>query len=189
MLLGRSLLRMWTAKAYQDGGATEVQAYGMERGHRKTVILKPADGFRAYEEMLIYYAMQHLDGTEHYDTPRIVRWHNIGGQLVAGPDLDSMLEDIERGTIDSWQALHKRLDSLWAQYPEQVRQHAYATLCEMAQKKQLDADDWGYYRSQYARIQQLVVDRIRDSRQKDADNEFRQTTFLNTAEMRAVLGQ
>ena len=187
MLVGRGLLYLWTTKAYQDGGQTRVVAHGMERGKRETEILKPGEAYRAYEEMLVYYAMAQLDGTEHYDGERTQRWVNIGGQLVAGPDMDRLTDDVEQGRIASWEELHRRMDTLWAEYPEQKRRHAYGVLCELAQKKALEAADWHHFKTEYARIRQLVRDRIATSRQKDADNEFRQTTFWNTEEMAEVM--
>ena len=198
IIVARELLYMWTTKAYQNDGSTEVVAYGMERGHRKTVILKPGEAYKAYEEMLIYYAMGELEsgewrvesgewGVERGE--RVRRWVNIGGQLIAGLDMDRMLDDIERGTLSTWDDIHRRMDELWADYPRQKARHAYGVLCELAQKKVLDEQDWAYFRRRYTQIQQLVRDRIRESRQKDADNEFRQTTFLNTAEMHAVMGE
>lgn len=190
MLVARELLYMWTTKAYQDGGGTEVVAYGMERSHRKTVILKPGEAYRAYEEMLIYYAMGCLHGKRmQHEGDRERRWVNVGGQLVAGKDMDLMLNDIERGAIGSWADLHKRLDDLWAAYAEQKAVHAYGVLCQLAQKKQLDESDWQQYEARYAALQQLVRDRIVESRQKDAANEFRQATFWNMEEMRNVLGE
>lgn len=191
IVVGRELLYMWTTKAYQNDGSTEVVAYGMERGHRKTVVLKPGEAYKAYEEMLIYYAMSQ-PGVENAEKgtekERVRRWVNVGGQLIAGHDMDCLLDDIERGTLTSWSDIHRRLDDLWAEYPRQKAQHAYGILCSLAQKKDLDAHDWAYFRNRYTKIQQLVRDRIAESRQKDTDNEFRQTTFLNTAEMQAVLG-
>lgn len=193
IIVARELLHMWTAKAYQNDGSTEVVAYGMERGHRKTVILKPGEAYKAYEEMLIHYAMEQLNETNGEwrqgsgPHKRERRWMNVGGQLIAGADMDRLLDDIEHGELASWNDVGRRLDDLWAAYPQQKSQHAYDVLCELAQKNELDAADWACFRSRHAQIKQLIRDRIAESRQKDADNEFRQTTFLNTAEMAAVM--
>lgn len=190
ILIARELLYMWTTKAYQDGGQTEVVAYGMEKGKRKTVILKPGEAYKAYEEMLVYYAMDCLTARpEGPCGPRERRWVNIGGQLLPGSELDRMLDDIERGTISSWDEVHKRMDELWAEYPAQKAAHAYGMICHLAQKQQLDDNDWAHFRQEYTRIQQLVRDRIAESRRKDAENEFRQATFWNTEEMKNVLGE
>ena len=185
MLMARNLLHTWTTLAYREHGGAEVTAYGMERGRRKTVILKPGEGYRAYEEMLIYYAMS--SRPMPCDTPRTERWINLGGQLVAGEDMDKILSDIETEKTTSWQELNRRLDDLWCDYPTQRSHHAYRVLCTLAQKQTLDESDWNYFRRRYTEIQQLVRDRIALSRQKDADNEFRQTTFWDTEEMQTVM--
>ena len=195
LLVGRGLLHLWTTKAYQEG-QSEVTAYGMERGHRKVVILKPGDGYKAYGEMLVYYAMSRL--TARYDAlppaslgegARVQRWVNLGGQLLQGPDADALLDDIERGRLASWDGVHRRLDDLWAAYDDHCVRHAYQVLCELNQTKTLSAADYARYQAEYVRVCQLVRDRIASSRAKDAANEFRQTTFWNTAEMRAVMGE
>ncbi|MBR1799099.1 MAG: HAD-IA family hydrolase [Bacteroidales bacterium] len=197
MLVARDLIRMWTERSYKDNGATEVVAYGMERGKRRTILLKPGEAYRAYREMLIYYAISVL--TKHYgsnlpptnlgDTDRVQRWVNIGGQLIAGKDLDAMLEDIENGVLDSWQDIHNRLDALWGDYPLAKVRHAYMVLCELLQRRSIDETEWNGLLSEYRTIQQLVRDRITESRQKDANNEFRHTTYWDSAEMAAVLGE
>ncbi|MBP3763509.1 MAG: HAD-IA family hydrolase [Bacteroidales bacterium] len=190
MLVARELLYMWTTKAYQEGGGTEVEAYGMEKGKRKALILKPGDAYKAYEEMLVYYAMSALQGSRPtLEGPRERRWVNVGGQLVPGSEMDRMLEEMEKGVLTGWDDVHKRMDALWAEYPEQKMRHAYGVLCQLAQKQQLDEADWRHFGHEYTRIQQLVRDRIAESRQKDADNEFRQATYWNMEEMRTVLGE
>ena len=211
MLVGRGLIRMWTEKAYnetQNGmpiknladslnkmAKIEVEAYGMEHNKRKTILLKPGNGYRAYEEMLIYYAMRNL--TERYgeevppvllgEGKRTQRWINIGGQLVAGADIDQMLEDIETGRLENWNDIHERMDKLWEQYPEQKVKHAYQILCELSQKKTLDADEWRGYLRRFHQIEQYVEDQVKITRQKDADNEFRKMTYWDENEMSAVL--
>lgn len=190
VLMGRDLLHTWTTTAYHDGGSTEVVAHGMERGRRKTVILHPGEAYKAYGEMLLYYAMGVLgEATPTHNPIRTRRWVNLGGQLLRGEDADQLLDDIAQGRIGSWGALHERLDALWAQYPTHRAEHAYAVLCHLEQKGALDGGDWLRLQAQYRQVCGMVRDRIVASRQKDADNEFRQTTFLNTAEMRAVMGE
>ena len=188
LLMGRDLLRTWTTQSYSEGQPVEVIAHGMERGHRKTLILAPGEGYRAYEEMLIYYAMQSLRSRPTDECqPRVQRWVNIGGQLLRGADADCLLADIESGRIGSLAAVQQRLDDLWALYPQHREDHAYALLCHLAQKHSLTAADWQHYEARYQQLQLLVRDRIAASRQKDTDNEYRQTTFFNTAELKAVM--
>jgi hypothetical protein len=195
IIIGRDLLHIWAEEANREG-RTEILAHGIEKGKRKTVILKAGEGYKAYYDMLVHYAMKTLEpifgdklpDASLGDGERITRWVNIGGQLVAENDINQLIADIENGTLDSWDAVHKRFDALWEAYPEQKQRHCYQVLCHLSQKQHLDAEEWATYRAHYQRIQQYIADQKVISRKKDDTNEFRRATYWNDAEMNAVLG-
>ena len=203
---GRQLLKYWTEQAYQQSKAThptaktdpiEVLAYGMEKGRRKVAVLKAAQGYQAYEEMLIYYAMNTLtdEGRETSlpeaslgEGSRESEWANLGGQLVPQHELDRLISQIENGEIGSWDEIHARYDQWWADYPAQCRRHAYHTLCHLLQCRTLGESQWQGLLQRYDTIRHYVADQVRITRQKDEDNLFRQMTYRNDAELKAVLG-
>ena len=195
IIIGRDLLHIWAEEANREG-RTEIEAHGMEKGKRKTVILKAGEGYKAYYDMLVYYAMKTLEPLFGDKVPdatlgngeRTTRWVNIGGQLVAESDMTQLIADIENGTLDSWDAIHGRFDQLWQTYPAQKERHCYQVLCHLSQKQHLDAEEWATYRAHYQRIQQFIADQKVLSRKKDDTNEFRHATYWNDAEMNAVLG-
>ena len=195
IIIGRDLLHIWAEEANREG-RTEIEAHGMEKGKRKTVILKAGEGYKAYYDMLVYYAMKTLEplfgdkvpDATLGDSERTTRWVNIGGQLVAESDMTQLIADIENGTLDSWDAIHGRFDQLWQTYPTQKERHCYQVLCHLSQKQHLDAEEWAAYRAHYQRIQQFIADQKVLSRKKDDTNEFRHATYWNDAEMNAVLG-
>lgn len=185
ILHGMTLLRKWMA-ASKDG---VVLAEGMEKSKRRTVVLKAAEGLKAYEDMLVFYAMknlgQELPATCH---PLPVKdWVNIGGQLVAKADMEQLIADVENGTIDSWDAIHARFDALWNDYPARRQAHAYGVLCELAGVEKLDDNLWQQYRQRYADIQNFIEEQKVASRHKDDINPFRNMTYWDTAERDAVL--
>lgn len=194
IIIGRDLLHIWAEEANREG-RSEILAHGMEKGKRKTVILKAGDGYNAYFDMLVYYAMKTLEpifGDRLPDTSlgegeRITRWVNLGGQLIAEKDVEQLIADVESGALDSWSAIHNRFDMLWNSYPVEKQRHAYQVLCHLSQKKSLDAEEWAKYNAHYQRIQQFVADQKVLSRKKDDSNEFRHATYWNDAEMNAVL--
>ena len=195
IIIGRDLLHLWAEEANREG-RTEIEAHGMEKGKRKTVILKAGEGYKAYYDMLVYYAMKTLEplfgdkvpDSALGDGERTTRWVNIGGQLVAENDMTQLIADIEDGTLDSWNAIHDRFDQLWQAYPTQKERHCYQVLCHLSQKKHLDTEEWATYRAHYQRILQFISDQKVLSRKKDDTNEFRHATYWNDAEMNAVLG-
>lgn len=191
ILRGMELLRGWMGAAV-DG---RVCADGMENSKRPTVILKAREGLQAYEEMAVHYAMKTL-GEQYGDTlppaalgaqPRCTRWVNVGGQLVAADDMERLMDDVEQGAIDSWDALHRRLDSLWEAYPARKQAHAYAVLCALAGTEKIDAATWQRFRQREAAILQYIEEQKVASRRKDDVNPYRRMTYWDDAEREAVL--
>ena len=185
ILHGMELLRGWMAAA-KDG---VVYADGMEKGKRKTVILKAKEGLKAYEEMLVFYAMKTV-GSEEWRVgsgEREKEWVNIGGQLVAKPDMEQLIADVENGTIGSWKQLHERMNSLWQTYPTLRTAHAYGVLCTLAGTPSLDEAQWKQYQQRYADIQNYIEEQKVASRHKDDVNPYRNMTYWDADEQAAVM--
>ena len=181
---GIKQLRAWMAASTGD----IVYAQGQEKSKRPTVVLKAEEGIKAYEDMLVFYAMKNLgttDGSGH-GTP-CSYWVNIGGQLVARPDMEQLIADVENGTIGSWQQLHERMDTLWEAYPAQREAHAYSVLCRLAGVDQLDDTLWQQYQQRYADILAYIEEQKKVSRHKDEVNPFRNMTYWDDDERAAVL--
>lgn len=202
IVCGRELLRHWTETAYlsscDNNSKIEVLASHMEKGDRKVVILKAARGYAAYEDMLVYYAVNALlDGREPADRSlpglslaspcREFAWENIGGQLISKTDLDHLIDDIENGRLSSWDDIHGRYDELWARYPDDKSRHAYHLLAQLYGVKSIDEDIWCKVLARYDDICAFVTTQVRSSREKDEKNPYRRMTYLNDAEMEAVL--
>lgn len=194
MLHGIELLRGWMAEATPNG---EVYGNTMEKGKRQVLILKPAEGLKAYEDMLVFYAMKYLTNegenkalpsAELASAPRIKQWVNIGGQLVAKPDMERLIADVESGELKSWDDIHVRFNSLWGEYYKKLRlAHAYGVLCELSGTKQLDEAQWQKYLSRYEDIINFIEKEKVATRQKDKENPYRNMTYWDDDERAAVL--
>ena len=90
----------------------EILGEHLENSSRKTVIVKVRESYRAYGEMLHYYAVRNLLAylkarpkatratmCEELAGPREKSWVNLGGQLVPGDDLARLLSDIKSGRL------------------------------------------------------------------------------------------
>ncbi len=185
ILHGMSLLRTWL-DASTDG---TVYADGMEKSTRPTVILKAKEGLKAYEDMLVCYAMKSIDSDTCPQPPASypAKWVNIGGQLVAEKDMEKLIADIESGIIGSWDAVHARFDALWEAYPAQRKAHAYSVLCRLAGTDRIDDTQWQHFRQRYADIQAYIEEQKVTSRHKDDVNTFRNMTYWDDAERDAVM--
>ncbi len=179
----------------------EVLGENIEHSNRKVVILKPRQGYRAYREILHYYAVKNLLAwmQEHRGAnlaamsdalagERKKNWVNLGGQLIPAEDIEELKADIKSGTINTWDAVHQRCDQLWERYPLEKQRHAFATLLRLLGADDLTPDLWNAALDEVVRIQQYVRDQVYATRKKDYDNPFRRTTFATPAETEAVMG-
>jgi hypothetical protein len=179
----------------------EVLGENMENTKRRTLIMKPYKAYRAYRDMLMYYAINNLlayldknpgatlsDLHNDLKGKRKHNWINLGGQIMLQEDLDKLRKDIGRGKLSSWKNIHKRYDALWEKYLTDKQKHAYATLLDITGADQLTADAWKKALNESVGIQQYVSDQVYLSRKKDYDNPYRQATFRNEEEMRAAIG-
>jgi hypothetical protein len=200
----RELRAMGKAALTGDPAAVaglEVLGENMEKSNRKTVILKPADGYGAYRDMLHWYAVKNLAAFidedksrsfaalgELLSDKRVDEWTNLGGQLIPTRDIDVLRADIGSGKLDSWENIHARYDELWARYPFEKQRHAYGVLCFLHGADSIDLGQWNTALEKAVRIQEYVCDQVYRTRKKDDDNAFRKATFRNENEMKAVVG-
>ncbi len=150
--------------------------------------------------------------------PREKNWVNLGGQLAPEPEVERLLDDIKAGRLKNWQEIHGRYDEMWQDYPRRKQAHALAALLELLgggdcpdfrasgdcpdfrgsengtvpfgplNPEDLAPPLWNAALDEAVRIQEYVRDQVYISRKKDYDNPFRQITFRNAEEMKAVLG-
>lgn len=184
---------------------------GFEKSNRDALVVNPVPGWRAYTEMLHYYAARTLvawlgdapgrtieglaadGGAADVDSERAVRepWVNLGGQLVPETDVDDLRRAIREGEIASWREVHARYDELWSRYPFVKARHAWA-IYRLLDRERREAGtaalDWERFLTEAVAIQEGVRDRVRSSRERDFANPFRRATYRTDAEMVAALG-
>jgi hypothetical protein len=198
MRLGRKLLTTGPAEAVDS---LEILADGVENADRKVVVLKAHAAYHAYRQMLHYYAVKNLmvwmeanpqanlkAMTDALGGKRDREWVNLGGQLVAGPDLEQLKADIKVGKLATWQDIHAAYDRLWEAYPLAKQRHALATLLALVGEKTLSPKLWREALDRWMEIQRHVADQVFVTRKKDYENPFRRMTYRTPQEMEAVLG-
>ena len=196
---GRGLL----AKSKDRAASLEVIGERMEKSGRAVAIIKTAEGYEAYGDMVHYYAVRnlfdYLKENPGDDFARMCKalkgyrvraWTNLGGQLVPTSDVDRLRADIGCGKLDTWEKVHGRYDILWESYPHEKQKHAFAALCDLLEISidDLTKQQWVSAVDKAIAIQDYVCEQVYISRKKDDDNPFRQATFRNLAEMTATVG-
>jgi hypothetical protein len=223
------LLETWTGKAFHAkqtpaGGSTgcdapaigrqllmadedhvsqlEILGENIENSRRRVVVLKVRQAYRAYRDMLLYYAVKTLADYCHTRPDATLEsmarelepreeqaWVNLGGQLVPAREVQRLQADIKCGRLNSWNQIHGRYDELWAVYPLDKQRHALATLRRIRPAQQLTPALWNEALDEAIRVQGYICNQVYLTRKKDFEDPFRKITFRNAAEMRAVLGE
>ncbi len=228
-ITGRKLLALWTAKAFLrkegktwddmdeekladigcqllDGDRSvvdslEVFGENMEKTKRPTRILRVYDGYHAYGDMIVHYAVMNvLNYLENnpketfatmsklLESKRQREWVNMGGQLMMMTDLDKLREDIKEGKLDSWDAIHKRYNDIWKRYPVDKLRHAYLSLRFVLHTKKITPKMWEEVLEREKKNQNYIAEQVYASRLKDYENPFRRATYRNEEEMIAAIG-
>jgi len=179
----------------------EILGENMEKSRRKVVILKAYEAYHAYGQMLHYYAIKNLLDylKDHPEASlesmhralrgkREKEWVNLGGQLIPGREVNRLRTGIGSGRLTTWEAIHKKYDAFNKAYPLTKQRHAYAALLCILNINKLTNDLWHKALDRAVEIQNYICDQVVASREKDFNNPFRQITYRNSDEMKAVVG-
>lgn len=178
----------------------EVLGEKVEDSRRKVVILKSRQAWKEYDKIIHYYAVKTLAAwievkglkslpelTESFagQFPEI-NWVNLGGQLAREQEYLELKAHILN--CESWEEVHAEYDRLWAKYPADKADHAYACLLDYSPEAGLTPAFWKAALDRAVVTQNEIAKRTFASRAKDYENPFRKITFASDAEMDAVYG-
>lgn len=193
--LGRSLLRQGRKLDF------EVLTYSIEHSTTPVRILKPVKSYRAYHDMLVFYAMKTIADyclkhalkvrevfQSRFDA-RLEPLVNMGGQLVPRHRLETLIRDIDEGRLDSWDAVHERYRHLADLYDEDRLENAVAVLLFIAARASSSPGDlYDSWRTRCVQLNGWILQEVMKTKQKDYENPFRWITYDSEEERRAVLG-
>ncbi|MBI1344141.1 MAG: DUF4954 family protein [Terrimonas sp.] len=184
---------------------TDITAEGIENSKRRVVLLKAEQAAKIYRELVIYYGgtqlIRHMEKHKISSWEKLVAtlpsksrrsgWINMGGQLLPEASINTLIAGIQKGTINSWDAIHEFYQKNAALYNEQCFQHAFAALLELLEIKKS-----GFTQKLLIEVLQQTIDtrewmtkEIYESRAKDYRSPFRQMVYRDEAEMEAVTGR
>ena len=225
ILNGMRLLCRWTAQAYSKKKGVNVKdekleeygrdilendsqsiqdiaVYGefIEAGDAPVQILKVAEGYKAYKEMLLYYGTKSVfaycfdhklplsEFTKQVSTP-LHAWLNMGGQLVPESKVDKLKKDIKERKINTWEEVHATYARWQKDYEFDKARNGLKTLRILLGKKELIPSDWVSLAEHLKQTRSYIETEIVRTKAKDYDNYFRMITYRNEDERNAVLGR
>ncbi|MFZ3109969.1 MAG: DUF4954 domain-containing protein, partial [Rectinemataceae bacterium] len=138
----------------KDGGnlPLEAEIHDVEHSSRKCFVKKPVQAWRAYREMLLWFAGREI---AHFaiENPKIAKngtlptweelsaslvpdencrvgtqWENLGGLLVPVPRLEKILEKTEVGGYATWKEFHAEYIGFTETYPMDKVRYAWSLL-------------------------------------------------------------
>jgi hypothetical protein len=123
----------------------EILAEGFENSERKVRLVKVAEAYRLFKELVVYYGTLQLIGLierrqlsswqklEQALPKNPVRetWKNIGGQLIPEKAVHLLTRNIRSGKISSWDEIHDFYHKKSTAYPADKLQHAVASMLEI----------------------------------------------------------
>jgi len=128
------------------------------------------------------------DAAEVLAGPRCREWENLGGQVAPRERVERLVSRVKSGDLAGWDAMHEEYARMWAEYPLDRAQHAWATLVDLAGVEALERETLAREVSRFVETTRFVEEQVYLTRRKDYDNPFRKATFRGEEEMRAVLG-
>lgn len=182
----------------------KITADGFENSKRAVVLLKVRKAYKAYHDMILYYAMKQVIqkmsfaeewvGSDFINSCSLVAkrtpWVNLGGQLLPVDQLNSMVHKIQLGKIKSWENLHSFYADAAATYSEQVLLHSIASIMEIAQIKKRAFSKTLLIEliNTFLEINERLYHDVIKTREKDLNNPFRKMIYSTEMEQEKVLG-
>ncbi len=186
-------------------GKLEILVTGFENSHRTVQLVKVAEAYKLFKELVIYYGVTQL--IQLIETKKIAswqkllqslpgkpilnQWKNIGGQLMPAAYVNSLIRSIRSGKITSWDDIHDFYNKKSNSYTADRRQHAFAALLDI-----LKLSPAKFTKKLFIQLlQQAVITKewmtkgIYSSRAKDYENPFRQMVYETQQEMEKVIGK
>lgn len=190
-------------KHFDELKAMEVFADGIpiERSKRPVLLMKAAEGYKAYQQMLVWYGVKTI--AAHFkDQPdtlksflsktkgtstKLSAWVNVGGQLISETRLDLLREEIRNGTYKTWDEIHAAYHKIHEYYAQDCLELAVSVLLYATGATTLTVSLWNQLLEQGCDIADYIAQQVYSSKYKDYVDGFRNITYRNKAEKKAVL--
>jgi Domain of unknown function (DUF4954) len=180
-------------------------AEGFENSKRTVRILKAAQAWRIFRELVALYTAEQL--IQLMDTGKIktynalvaalpkktllTEWQNIGGQLILSEKANKLVSDISSGKIRSWKAVHAFYEAQGKLYAKDKLAHAlaaYQTVTGISLGR-AKAGSFVTLFEEALEVKRWMTEGIQESRAKDYQNSFRKMVYNSDAEMNKVMGK
>lgn len=182
-----------------------IYADGFENSRRKVQLVKVRNAYDIFRQLITYFGANALMQSWRHSGIKSFRswqeslptkmkrqqWMNVGGQLMTSDELSKLKDQIKKGKLKNWYAVHDQYELIGQQYAAQKNQYGLAVLEEFTGLKIRSAAPHSIVQllQQAVSTKEWMCKGIYDSRAKDYSNSFRKMVYDSVAEMNAVLGK
>lgn len=197
---GRSLLEHHSPAVNE----LTVSASGFENSKRHVHIIKVQRAYDMYKRMILYYGGSQLIKfiTENEittieqltsglpETIKMDEWMNLGGQLIPKQEVEQLIQNIKKSSIQSWEEIHAFYEDQSKIYTKQKLAHALACMLQVAGLSPAQIDRHLIKDVLYRTIEtkEWITKMVYESKAKDYTNQFRKMVYDSTEEMENVVG-
>src|SRR5690606_34027401 len=128
----------------KDISKKEILLEGAENSNRKVRLLKVAEAYRIFKELIIYHGTEQLlhlaAGKDITSVKQLIKeagpfkrhsWINAGGQLIPAPAVDTWRQQVRSGKSAGWGSAHAFYHQCSSEYPVRKARHAIAVMLEL----------------------------------------------------------
>jgi len=200
MAIGKNLLES-RSKVVKE---LDILAEGFEHSKRKVKLIKVAEAYHLYKELIVHYAVTQIkDFTHNHQIDSHAglqkslpaksspsQWVNTGGQLIQQIELQKFIKKVQTGKIKNWEQVHQFYFDQAEKYADDKLSHSLAALKKVhgINIKTADKITVRNLLTQSITVKEWMTKAIYDSRAKDYSNVFRKMVYSSQAEMNAVIG-
>lgn len=182
-----------------------IYADGFENSRRKVQLVKVRNAYDIFRQLITYFGANALmqswrqSGIKSFRSwqeslptkMKRQQWMNVGGQLMTSDELSKLKDQIKKGKLKNWYAVHDQYELIGQQYAAQKNHYGLAVLEELTGLKIRSAAPHSIVQllQQAVSTKEWMCKGIYDSRAKDYSNSFRKMVYDTVAEMNAVLGK
>ena len=183
----------------------EITIEGFENATRKTQLLKVAESYSLFRELIIFYGVTQLlsymekSGIRNFSKllqsmpskPVRQQWSNIGGQLMPANTVKNLIRSIHSGKVKSWDDVHEFYTQQGERYEKDKATHAFAALIEITglSPSRFTKKAWITLLEQALETKRWMTNATISSRAKDYTNPFRLMVYDTEKEMEKVIGK
>ena len=182
---------------------TEIFIDSIENSSRKTQLVKVAEAYPLFKELISYYGtaqlLNHMEVKSARSIDELLKdlgkgirheWLNVGGQLLPKPALNKMVKEIHNGNIRGWDDVHNFYKERSELYPHYKCEHAFASLLELygLDPRSFSKKIFMQLLQQAVATKEWMVNEIYESRAKDYTNPFRKMVYESQKEMETIVG-